>query len=110
MIGDVEGHDYLCAHYGNHANTKCLCQECDCLTDDADDLNVICNFIKASQLKLHHDTNNIIQLKSMSFHNVRNAFDKVCFGANEYGINFATMMEVLHALQKHLYLYALSGF
>ena len=36
MIGDVEGHD-LCTHYGNHANTKCLCWECDCLTDDADD-------------------------------------------------------------------------
>ena len=63
VIGDVEGHDYLCARYGNHANTKCLCQECDCLTDDADDPNVICNYIKASHLKLLHDANSIIKLK-----------------------------------------------
>jgi hypothetical protein len=49
-------------------------------------------------------------LKLLSFHNVTNAFDNVCFGANEYGIHRATPSEVLHSLQKGWYQYAFEGF
>jgi hypothetical protein len=54
-------------------------------------------------------SNDKIALKNMCFHNLRNAFDKVSFGANQYGIHRATMSEVLHAIQKGWYVYTLSA-
>ena len=99
VIGDVEGHDVLCARYHTHS-TKMLSRECNCSTEDADSHKVQCEYIRASDLKRLRDSHNKSALKDMCFHNVRNAFDKVCFGANECGIHRATMSEVLHAIQK----------
>ena len=70
----------------------------------------MCTYIKASYLTSLRIRNDIETLKSLAFHNVTNAFDSVSFGANEYGIHRATPSEVLHSLQKGLYLYALDGF
>jgi hypothetical protein len=108
MIGNVEGHDVLCAHYHTH-NTKMLSCECDCTMEDADNHEVECEYIRASDLTRLHESENKAALKALRFHNVRNAFNKVCFGANEYGIHRATMSEVLHAIQKGWYVYALSA-
>jgi hypothetical protein len=109
VIGDVEGHDELCTRYGSHLTHR-LCRECDCLTESSDNPDVVCTYIKASYLTELRNTNDIATLKALSFHNVTNAFDNVSFGANEYGIHRATPSEVLHSLQKGLYLYALDGF
>lgn len=109
VIGDVEGHDELCTRYGSHQTAQ-LCRECDCPTDSADNPDVVCRYIKASYLTELRHTNDRERLQSLSFHNVTNAFDNVCFGANKYGINRATPSEVLHSLQKGWYLYALEGF
>ena len=70
----------------------------------------MCTYIKASYLAELRRTKDIKTLKSLAFHNVTNAFDNVCFGANVHGIHRATPSEVLHSLQKGLYLYALEGF
>jgi hypothetical protein len=70
----------------------------------------MCTYTKASFLTQLRQDNDIEALKSYAFHNVTNAFDKVCFGANENGINRATPTEVLHSIQKGWYLYALEGF
>jgi hypothetical protein len=83
VIGDVEGHNKICTQYGSH-QTYCLPLECDCTTESSDDPDVVCNYIKASyltKLRLRKDTKT---LQSLAFHNVTNAFDNVCFGANEY--------------------------
>lgn len=108
VIGDVEGHDVLCARYHTH-NTKMLSRECNCSMEDADNHQVDCKYIRASDLTRLRESDNKTALKELCFHNVRNAFDNVCFGANEYGIHRATMSEVLHAIQKGWYVYTLSG-
>jgi hypothetical protein len=82
-----------------------FCTEC---TDNPD---VICTYIKASYLSELRQRNDVESLRSLSFHNVANKFDNVCFGANEYyGINRATPTEVLHSIEKVWYLYALECF
>jgi hypothetical protein len=67
-------------------------------------------YIKASYFTELRRRNDTETLQSLTFHNVANAFDNVCFGANEYGIHRATPSKVRHSLQKGLYLYALEGF
>jgi len=109
VIGDVEGHDDLCARYGSHQTSR-LNRECDCPTESADNPDVKCTYVKASLLTELRRKNDNETLKSFAFHNVTNAFDNVCFGANEFGINRATPSEVLHSIQKGWYLYALEGF
>jgi hypothetical protein len=108
VIGDVEGHDVLCARYHTH-NTTMLSRECNCSMADADNHQVQCQYIQASELTRLRESHDQLALKHMCFHNVTNAFDKVCFGANQYGIHRATMSEVLHAIQKGWYVYMLSG-
>jgi hypothetical protein len=97
VIGDVEGHDELCTRYGSHQSYR-LSQECDCPTASADDHHVQCTYIKASFLSELRHRKDTATLKSFAFHNVTNAFDNICFGANEYGIHHATPSEVLHSL------------
>jgi hypothetical protein len=77
--------------------------------EDVDNHKVQCEYIRALDLTWLQDSHNKSVLKDMCFHNVHNAFDKVCFGANEYGIQRATMSEVLHAIQKGWYVYTLSA-
>jgi hypothetical protein len=111
VISDVEGHDVLCAHYHTHS-TKKLSRECDCSMEDADNHEVECEYIRASDLRRlreSRDESDKIALKALCFHNVRNAFDNVCFGANDFGIHRATMSEVLHAIQKGWYIYTLEA-
>ena len=78
--------------------------------EDADNHKVQCEYIRASPaLRQLRESRNMQALKDLCFHNVSNAFNKVCFGAsNEYGIHRATMSEVLHAIQKGWYIYTLS--
>ena len=40
VIGDVEGHDELCTHYGSH-QTSGLSHECDCPTHSADNHAIV---------------------------------------------------------------------
>jgi hypothetical protein len=107
VIGDVEGHDVLCGCYHTHS-TKTLSRECNCSMEDADNHDVECEYIRASRLRQLHqsgDECDKIALEALCFHNVRSAFDDVCFGTNEFGIHRATMSEVLHAIQKGWYIY-----
>ena len=108
VIGDVEGHDVLCGRYHTHS-TKQLSRECNCSMDDADNHEVECEYIKASHLRQLRESCDNSSLKALCFHNVKNAFDDVCFGANEFGIHRATMSEVLHAIQKGWYIYTLQA-
>jgi hypothetical protein len=49
-------------------------------------------YIKASNMTQLHESDNKVALQAMCFHNIRNVFGKVCFGANEHGIH-----QLLHA-------------
>jgi hypothetical protein len=111
VIGDVEGHDEQCTHYGSHQTSGLSHHECNCPTDSADNHAIVCKYIKASHLTIELCRQQDLKtLKLLSFHNVTNAFDNVCFGANKYGIHRATPSEVLHSLQKGWYQYACEGF
>jgi hypothetical protein len=109
VIGDVEGHNEICTRYGSHQMYS-LSQVFDCTTKKSDNPDVVCTYIKASYLaKLRH-TKDIKTLWSLTFHNITNAFNNLCFGANVHGIHLATPSKVLRSLQKRLYLHALEGF
>jgi hypothetical protein len=109
VIGDVGGHNEICTRYGSR-QTYFLSRECDCTTKKSDDPDVVCTYIKAIYLAELRRTKDIKTLKSLAFHNVTNAFNNPCFGANLHGIHRVTPSKVLHSLQKGLYLYALEGF
>jgi hypothetical protein len=76
--------------------------------EDADNHEDECKSIRALDLTQLQESNNKSALKDLCFHNVRNAFNKVCFGGNKSGIHIATMLEVLHEIQKGWYVYTLS--
>jgi hypothetical protein len=53
--------------------------------EDAYNHDMECKYIQASHLQQLHESRNECDktaLKALCFHNVRNAFDDVCFGAN----------------------------
>ena len=107
VIGDIKGHDKLTGRYGSHQCTSIL-RDCDCLLTNAGTVGTPCNFLKASTIKGLIDRGNNIddledssealdELKRRSFHHgISNAFNGICFGANDRGINGATPPELLH--------------
>jgi hypothetical protein len=64
VIGDVEGHDVLCAQYHTH-NTTMLSRECNCSLADADNHQVHCQYIRASDLTQLRESGNLTALNGM---------------------------------------------
>jgi hypothetical protein len=57
---------------------------------DAKNHEVECDYIRASnlrQLRESPEESDKIALKALCVHNVMNAFEDVCFGANDFGIH-----------------------
>ena len=48
--------------------------------------------------------------KQISHHNIKNAFDGLCFGGDNEGIHGCSPPEMLHLYQQGLYKYALAAF
>lgn len=93
IIGDTKGHDLLCGRMGSHNFTTGLCRDCDMTTDNADDPNYQCNFLRQSDLAgLSAE-----ELREKSFYYIQDlAFKDVSFGRSPYGINCATTIDVIH--------------
>lgn len=111
IIGDMKGHDKLCGRFGSHNSTSVL-RDCNCLRENCNNVDAPCEFIESATIKglieaaaLDPEEANLTQinkealsrLRQMSFHHgLQNAFNNICFGANDRGINFATPPELLH--------------
>ena len=96
IIGDTKGNDALCGRYGSHTNTKGLCRDCDVPTDEADNVDYRCKFLKHTEILQMNGQ----QLKNISFRIIRNnIFSRLCFGANPHGINGAVPPEPLHCIK-----------
>lgn len=109
IIGDCKSQDMLCGRYGSH-NCHSICRDCDCTFQESDDPNVICTPLKSSHINDLIDNDNTDALQKLSFHTHDNAFRKVCFGGDEYGINGATPPELLHEFRQGIFDTCLQGF
>ena len=108
IIGDCEEHDKLCGRYGSHhPEMQCICQDCDCSAQNADDPEIKCKKTKQATIKALVDQEDLDGLHDISQHFVKNAFYDACFGGNPYGIHGCIPVEVLHLIQLGLYQYAL---
>ena len=98
VLGDAKGANVLCSRYGNNTNTTHIARDCDVLTEHCDDPHYRCNFHKQKDL----DNLDIEKLKAMSFRRAYpyNAFSKLDFGGNIYGINGACSADPCHMFNK----------
>lgn len=109
IIGDCKSQDGLCGRYGSH-NCHSICRDCDCTFENSDDPDLQCVPLKASYINELIKDNDINGLKGLSFHTHENAFTKICFGGDVYGINGATPPELLHEFRQGVFDICLDGF
>ena len=96
VSGDAKGNDLWCSRYNSRTKTICIARDCDVKTVDSDNPKIHCNFLKMKNLQnMSND-----ELHSLSFRKVKpyNAFWKIDFGSNPYGINGATPADPLHQI------------
>ena len=96
IVSDAKENDKICGRVENRSTTNCLCRDCDIKIIDSDNPNIKCNFHRMSDL----EQMSIENLKEISFKKIKpyNAFSKIDFGANPYGINGCTPCEPLHQI------------
>ncbi len=110
-IGDAKNGDMLCGRYGTHnKGVKRLVRSCDISFDQSDSVEHICKRIKQAEMQYLFSSGNSAALHEKSQHYVDNAFFKVDFGGDPYGIFSGTPVEMLHALQLGLMEYVMEVF
>ena len=108
IVGDCEGHDKICGHYGSHGlNVRLVCHDCTCETDQSNNPSIVCQPI-TEQMILNAQADQTIA--NLSHHELDNAFHKVDFGGDLQGMHGCTPPETLHLYQQGLYKYALEAF
>ena len=101
VIGDTEMHDKLCCKYNNYNSStpgRFLCRHCNCKSED------LTNPAKQQNYGLYSKQDFSLSkgkehFKEYGHHPVQNAFDRLDFGANKFGIHLATPGELLHMHQ-----------
>lgn len=100
IIGDCQGHDKLCGRYNSHGqNIKGLCRDCDIPTKKADNVDWQCSYRTSTQLARCTEA----ELTNISFYNIDNALDTLCFGSTRRGFFAALLAENLHVLRSGLF-------
>lgn len=95
FAGDSAGHAKLCGKFNNFSRLKHISRDCDCLTEDADNVDVQCNMLFHDDMMKKTEK----ELKSLSFYKVENfAFKQNIFACNPLGIWGSTPPEPLHLL------------
>ena len=97
-IGDGKGNDTICGKYQNRTNTSHICRDCNIRLEDSDKPNANCTFHKMKDIrKMSRD-----ELHAICFHEIKPtyAFDDIDFGANPYGINGCTPIDICHQFNK----------
>ena len=112
VIGDTEGHDYLCARYGSRSHGVAqICRACNCPTLSSGDENIKSRYKKFTEVDGYVKNKQLANLHAMSQHYVLNAFRLVRFGChNNRGIFGACPGEILHLIQLGWFKYAMQSF
>lgn len=98
VVGDAKGNDTLVGRFQNRTKTKLLCRDCDCPTVQADNPNIVCNFLQYNDLKCL--TRNELEMKSFRKLQPYNAFDNISMGSYPYGLNGGTPADPCHQVNK----------
>ena len=104
VIGDTEQHDKFCCRYQSRSmGTAFVCRHCNCPTMELINSSVqsLTTLWTPDSYRVPHqyETTEANHWRSLSHHNVRNAFYSIDFGSNHHNIHFATPGESLHMLQ-----------
>lgn len=107
IIGDCKGADALCGRFGTHSkHLKCLVRDCQVPTKEGDNFNFKCQYHEVETMKNLSSA----ALQKLSFHKITNAFYKMEFGGDPYGIFLATPSEPLHQVDLGICVYEVEGF
>ena len=108
ILCDAQGGDELCGriiHYGEHAHR--ICRTCDAMPHNCGDPDVECNRVCMSELQEAVETNDEERLKALYSHRCQNAFFRMNFGNDPYGIMSMCNTETLHAAKNGFILHFL---
>ena len=108
VIGDTEGRNKICGKYLNRVNAECICHYCNTKRTEIQDISADCKLTAAPQIadwSERYNGRDAERLKSLSYHQLMNAFTSLKFCDPKLGINGATVAEVLHLIQHGLFLY-----
>jgi hypothetical protein len=108
VIGDIKGLSTLCGMYGN-SNCNLIHWACNCSFEASDNPDVKCTRLEWHEICNLVDNRDKERLQALSQHMVDNAFYKVQFCDDVYGIHGCTPVGSLHALQLGLFQYYLEG-
>ena len=93
ILGDCQGLDKLCGHFGgSHPRMKVLCRDCNVPPSLSDNPRHQCVFIKKEDL----ENKTKAQLKLLSKHPIKNAMFRLYFGAKKRSIFNCSPPEPLH--------------
>ena len=118
VIGDTEGQDRMCSHYGGYSSDLCHCMmhDCNIPASQGDDLSFECSFTRVDEIVpivCHSMT--VIQpdnrvyggvtaartaAANLSQHLVESVYFGVSFGGDPHGIFGSTPVEILHFFYK----------
>ena len=108
VMGDMKGNDLLAGKFGSHSTlVQKISRACNCDAQHADRPMKSCEYhTQAFIASIKDQENKADAYKSISYHEVNNAFYKVSFGGDIYGIHGCTPVDiVLHTLQQGLFKY-----
>jgi hypothetical protein len=108
VIGDIKGLSTLCGMYSN-SNCNRIHRACNCSFEASDNPDVKCTRLEWHEIHNLVDNRDKERLQALSQHMVDNAFYKVQFCDDMYGIHGCTPVGSLHALQLGLFQYYLEG-
>ena len=110
IIGDAQGNHKLAGMYGKFFKTSRVNHSCSCKWVDTDNPKIQCSFVKQSTIRMLCTEGLGDELRSISQHNITNAFDSICVGTHEAGINAMMPAEILHQLFLGVFQYVIEDF
>ena len=122
IIGDTVGHNSMCNHYQTGGNKKVVrpCRICDVTSENLGNAYSTHKYTKMDDIrKLVNPLNNLARekLRTISYHNVENAFHKMKFvmghpDTRQVGrcLHMCVMGETLHVVQQGWFPYFIFGF
>ena len=101
VIADTEGADKICGRYGSHnLAIQRHCRMCDVNSDNLDNENHECNYLYFDDMNHIAINGTEEERKQYSQHQVLNAFQKIDFGGQKYGLLSCTPPDILHVIRK----------
>ena len=110
IVGDAQGNHKLAGMKVSFSGTFRVNHSCNCRWFDTDNEKIKCQFMKQSYLQKLCEDGNEEELKLLSQHNIKNAFDEVLIGYHDAGVNALMPSEILHQFFLGLLEYALESF